>query len=158
MTDRSETTDPLSAAPAAAESVVAIQERLRVEIAERDTATVRVRTVLHKELAEIPLVLQRRIAMIERISVNQFVDQEFDLFTDGAALVVPVFEYVPVTEMRLMLKEEIRIRFDEIEETTVHTAEVQRQEVVIERRTGTDGDWIAQPASPSSEDGEQSVL
>lgn len=158
MTDRKGTTDPLSPAPAAVESVVAIQERLHVDIAERDTATVRVRTVVHKELVEIPLVLQRRIATIERISVNQFVDQEFDPFTDGSTLVVPVFEYVPVTEMRLMLKEEVRIGFDEIEETSVHTAEVQRQEVVIERRTGTDGDWIAQPASPSSEDGEQSVL
>jgi stress response protein YsnF len=71
---------------------------------------------------------------------------------------VPVFEYVPVTEMRLMLKEEVRIEFKETEETTVHTAEVQRQEVVVERRTGTDGDWIAQPAPPSSDEGEQSAL
>jgi hypothetical protein len=29
---------------------------------------------------------------------------------------------------------------------------------VVERRTGTDGDWIAQPATPSSDDGEQTVF
>lgn len=60
--------------------------------------------------------------------------------------------------MRLMLKEEVRIGFEETEEASVHTTEVQRQELVTGRRTGTDGDWIAQPAPPSSEDGEQSVF
>jgi stress response protein YsnF len=139
-------------------NVTAIEERLHADVAEQEIATVRVRTVVHKELAEIPLVLQRRMVAIERVPVNQFVDHEFEPFREGATLVVPVFEYVPVTEMRLMLKEEVRIEFKETEEATVHTAEVQRQELVVERRTGTDGDWIAQPAPPSSEEGEQSVL
>jgi stress response protein YsnF len=60
--------------------------------------------------------------------------------------------------MRLILKEEVRIGFEETEETSVHEAEVQRQELVVERRTGNDGDWIAQPATPSSDDGEQSAF
>lgn len=158
MTDSKERPPPPPTAPDAAVNVTAIQERLNVDVAEQEIATVRVRTIVHKELAEIPLVLQRRVATIERVPVNQFVENEFDPFKDGSTLVVPVFEYVPVTEMRLMLKEELRIGFEETEETSVHTAEVQRQELVVERRTGTDGDWIAQPAPPSSEDGEQSVF
>ena len=157
MTDSKERPDPPRTTPDAAVNVTAIQERLRVDVAEQETATVRVRTVVHKELAEIPLVLQRRVVTIERVPVNQFVDNEFDPFQDGSTLVVPVFEYVPVTEMRLVLKEEVRIGFEETEETSVHTAEVQRQELVVERRTGSDGDWIAQPAPPSSQDGEQSA-
>jgi stress response protein YsnF len=58
--------------------------------------------------------------------------------------------------MKLMLKEEIRIGLEVMEEKGVHPAEVRRQEIVMERRTGTDGDWIAQPAAPSSDEGEQS--
>jgi stress response protein YsnF len=158
MTDSKERPDPPRTASDTAVKLTAIEERLDVDVAEYETATVRVRTIVHKELAEIPLVLQRRVVTIERVPVNRFVDDEFEPFRDGTTLVVPVFEYVPVTEMRLMLKEEVRIGFEETEETSVHTAEVQRQELVVERRTETDGDWIAQPAPPSSEDGEQSVF
>lgn len=158
MSDSKERPDPPRTVSDAAVNVTAIEERLRVDVAEQETGTVRVRTVVHKELVEIPLVLQRRVVKIERVPVNQFVDDEFEPFHDGTTLVVPVFEYVPVTEMRLMLKEEVRIGFEETEEASMHTAEVQRQELVVERRTGTDGDWIAQPAPPSSEDGEQSVF
>ncbi len=119
MTDCKERPDPPRKASDATVNVTAIQERLRVDIAEQEIPTVRVRIL--------------------------------------PTLVVPVFEYVPVTEMRPMLKEEVRIAVEETEKTSVHTAEVQRQELVGERRAGTDGDWIAQPAPPSSEDGEQSV-
>jgi stress response protein YsnF len=73
-------------------------------------------------------------------------------------VIVPVFEYVPVTELRLMLKEEIRIALDDTDEASKHRAEVQRQELVVERRTGTTGDWVAQTAAPSSKNGEQSAF
>jgi stress response protein YsnF len=158
MTDSKERPDPARTASGLAVNVAATEERLRVDVAKQGAATVRVRTIVHRELTEIPLVLKRRVVTIERVPVDQFVDNEFDPFQDGSTLVVPVFEYVPVTEMRLMLKEEVRIGFEETEETSVHEAEVQRQELVVERRTGNDGDWIAQPATPSSDDGEQSAF
>jgi hypothetical protein len=69
-------------------------------------------------------------------------------------LIVPVFEYVPVTELRLMLREELRITTVVSTTSDVHVAEVQRQEVVVERRVGSAGDWIADPAIPSSGVGE----
>jgi stress response protein YsnF len=157
MADSKQASVSSSAPPAAATKVTAVEERLCVELAEQETAAVRVRTIVHKELKEIPVVLKRRVVTIERVLTNRFVDIEFEPFQEGDILVVPVFEYVPVVEMKLMLKEEVRIGFEEIEETSVHEAEVQRQELVVERRTGTDGDWIAQSAPPSSEDGEQSA-
>ncbi|MFL9915923.1 DUF2382 domain-containing protein [Paraburkholderia fungorum] len=158
MAHSKDASDPSPAPPAAAMNVTAVEERLHVDVAEQESATVRVRTIVHKELKEIPVVFRRRVVTIERVAANRLVDTEFEPFQEGNILVVPVFEYVPVTEMRLMLKEEIRIGLEETEEAGVHEAEVQRQELVVERRTGTDGDWIAQPAAPSSEDGEQSAF
>jgi stress response protein YsnF len=138
--------------------VTAVEQRLNVEVVEQETATVRVRAIVHKEWVHLPVVLKRRVVTIERVPVNRFVEAEFEPVQDGDTLVVPVFEYVPVTEMKLMLKEEVRIGLGVVEETSVHEAEVQRQELVVERRTGIDGDWIAQHAEPSSDEGEQSVI
>jgi hypothetical protein len=56
MADRKETSDPSPASPAAAMNVTAVEERLHVDVAEQETATVRVRTIVHKELKEIPVV------------------------------------------------------------------------------------------------------
>jgi stress response protein YsnF len=151
----SETQGPSTGPP---QRITAVEQRLDVGVEEQETATVRVRTITHKELRDVPVVLKRRLVTLERVSVNQIVEAEFGPRQEGDVLIVPVFEYVPVTEMRLMLKEEIRIGLAETEETGVHRAEVQRQELVVERRTGADGDWIAQPAAPSSDDGEQSAF
>ncbi|MFM0393787.1 DUF2382 domain-containing protein [Paraburkholderia phytofirmans] len=154
MADSKDMFNPPSAPAAATMNIAAVEERLHVDVAQEEVATVRVRTIVHKELKEIPVAIRRRIVTIERVSANRMVDNEFEPRQEGNVLVVPVFEYVPVTEMRLMLKEEIRIGLEEVEEVSVHEAEVQRQEIVVERRTGTHGDWLAQPAAPSSEDGE----
>jgi stress response protein YsnF len=158
MADSKDMFNPPSAPAAATMNIAAVEERLHVDVAQEEVATVRVRTIVHKELKEIPVAIRRRIVTIERVSANRMVDNEFEPRQEGNVLVVPVFEYVPVTEMRLMLKEEIRIGLEEVEEVSVHEAEVQRQEIVVERRTGTEGDWLAQPAAPSSEDGQQSTF
>lgn len=139
------------------ESVTAIEQQLSVKVVESETGAVRVRTVVHQETTSIPVALRTQRVRIERVQVNRFVDAEFDPRREGDTLVVPVFEYVPVTELKLMLKEEVRISVKTIEETSVHSAEVQRQELVVERRSGTTGDWVAQHAAPSSNDGEQSA-
>jgi len=157
MTDSNETSD-LHSPTSETQSVTATEQRLHVGVSEHEIARVRVRTIVHRDLQDIPVVLRRRVVSVQRVPANRFVDSEFEPVRDGNRLIVPVFEYVPVTELKLMLKEEIHIVVEETEETSVHRAEVQRQEVVVERRTGTEGDWIAQPAAPSSEDGEQSTF
>jgi hypothetical protein len=57
MTDSNERPSPPSKAPDQPVKITAIEERLNANFAELEIATVRVRTLVHKELAEIPLVL-----------------------------------------------------------------------------------------------------
>lgn len=134
--------------------LIATEEHLAVTAHERETGALRVRTVSHKELQDVPVLLRSTTAQVERVVISRFVDAEFAPRYEGDTLIVPVFEYVPVTELKLMLKEEIRITTIVSEKEDVHTAEVQRQEVVVERRVGIAGDWIAEPAMPSSGAGE----
>ncbi|WP_250515109.1 YsnF/AvaK domain-containing protein [Caballeronia sp. INDeC2] len=135
-------------------TLVASEERLALSAREEETGAVRVRTVTHTELRELPVVLHSSAVQIERVAINEFVDAQFAPRNEGDTLIVPVFEYVPVTELKLMLKEELRITTVVSTETAVHVAEVQRQQVVVERRVGSAGDWIADPAIPSSGVGE----
>jgi stress response protein YsnF len=158
MTDANQNADPNPLPDAQEERITAIAQRLDVTVAERETGTVRIRKLTHTDLVDVPVVLKRRLLAVEHVPVNRFVDAEFAPRQEGDTLIVPVFEYVPVTEMKLMLKEEIHIGLEVMEEKHVHQVEVQRQEIVVERRAGTDGDWIAQPAAPSSDQGEQSEL
>lgn len=146
--------DPLSESQPV--RIASIEQRLEIDVVRKETGAVRIRKVVHKDAMEIPIVLRRRVVTLDRVQVNQFVDVEYAPRREGETLIVPVFEYVPVTELRLMLKEEIRIGFGETEEAGVHRAEVQRQELVVERQTGT-GDWVADNAMPSSNEGEQSA-
>ncbi|WP_250478325.1 MULTISPECIES: YsnF/AvaK domain-containing protein [unclassified Caballeronia] len=135
-------------------TLTASEERLALSAHEQETGAVRVRTITHTELRELPVLLHSTAVQMERVAVNKFVDAEFAPRKEGDTLIVPVFEYVPVTELRLMLREELRITTVVSTTSDVHVAEVQHQEVVVERRVGSAGDWIADPAIPSSGVGE----
>ncbi|BBU31362.1 hypothetical protein BTHE68_50960 [Burkholderia sp. THE68] len=135
-------------------TLIASEERLALSACKEETGAVRVQTFTYTELQELPVVVHSSAVQIERVAINQFVDARFAPRNEGGTLIVPVFEYVPVTELKLMLKEELRITTVVSTETDVHVAEVQRQQVVVERRVGSAGDWIADPAIPSSGVGE----
>ncbi|CAB3806599.1 YsnF/AvaK domain-containing protein [Pararobbsia alpina] len=142
--------EPTPTVDGATTALLATEERLAVSAQEQDKGAVRIRTITHFESLEVPVLLRSNAVHIERVEVNQFVEAKFGPRNEGDTLIVPVFECVPVTELKLMLKEEIRITTVVTEKTDVHVAEVQRQQVVVERRVGSTGDWIADATMPSS--------
>jgi uncharacterized protein (TIGR02271 family) len=125
-------------------TISAVQEQLAVEVERTETGAVRVRKLTHDEVQEIPITLRTESVIVERVSINQPVSAEYGPRQEGDTLIVPVFEYVPVTEMRLMLKEEVRITKAAAEVDTVHRASVRREELVVERRDGASGEWLAE--------------
>jgi hypothetical protein len=106
-------------------------------------------------MTEIPLTLRTQSVEVERIPVNRLVEAEYEPRREGDTLVVPVFEYVPVTEMKLMLKEEVRIRTQCKDVDVVHRVLVQKQALVIERRDNATGEWVAQelPSTAARDNG-----
>ena len=116
----------------------------------QETGAVRIRPLTHNESREVPVLVHSSAVQIERVAVNRFVDAEFAPRNEGDTLIVPVFEYVPVTELRLRLKAEVRITTVATVKADVHVTEVQRQQVVVDKRLGTAGDWVADASMPSA--------
>lgn len=125
-----------------------VAEQLVVDIEKRETGTVRVRKTEYEETQDIPVTLRTESVNVERIVINRQVDTEFEPRQEGDTLVIPVFEYQPVVEMRLMLKEEVRITRTVTAETAVRQMKVRREKLLIERREGTTGEWVERD-SPS---------
>jgi stress response protein YsnF len=125
----------------------AIDEQLSIGMDRAETGAVRVQTVNYEEMKEIPLTLRTQSVEVKRVPVNRPVLSEYEPQRNGDTLIVPVFEYVPVTEMRLMLKEEVHIRTTAQEVDVLHHALVQKQAVVVERRDNATGEWVAEEDS-----------
>jgi stress response protein YsnF len=123
-------------------SIGAVQERVSVEIERTETGAVRVRKVNYDEIQEIPVALRTESVEVQRVQINRPVAKEYGPRQEGPTLVVPVFEYVPVTELKLMLKEEVRITKSTTKVDAVHRASVQKQALILERRDGLSGDWV----------------
>lgn len=124
--------------------VVAVEEQVAVGVEKIETGALRVRRISREEEVDVPLVLRHERADVQRVPVNRQVEAEFGPRQEGDTLIIPVFEYVPVTEMRLMLKEEIHVRKYAVEEETVQTVSVRKDEVIVERREGPAGEWVVQ--------------
>lgn len=125
-------------------TISAVQECLSVGVERTETGAVRVHKVNYDEIQEIPLTLRTESVEVQRVQMNQPVPEKYGPRQEGDTLIVPVFEYVPVTELRLMLKEEVRITKSATEVDTLHRASVQRQALIVERRDSATGDWVAE--------------
>jgi len=128
-------------------TISAVQEHLSVGVERTETGAVRIHKVSYDEIREYPLTLRTESVQVQRVQINQPVPTEFEPRQEGDTLIVPVFEYVPVTELRLMLKEEVRITKSAIEVGTLHGVSVQRQALIVERRGSATGDWVAEDGS-----------
>jgi uncharacterized protein (TIGR02271 family) len=131
-------------------TISAVQEQLSVGVERTETGAVRLRKLVHEDVQEVPITLRTEAVVVERVSVNQPVPAEYGPRQEGETLIVPVFEYVPVTEMRLMLKEEVRITKAAAEVDAVHQASVRREELIVERRDGASGEWFPEDGSVGS--------
>ncbi len=87
---------------------------------------------------------------VERVPINQVIDQPAVTRREGDTLIIPVMEEVLVVEKRLILKEEVRI--------TTRRSEVRDTQRVTLRREDTIVEHVDENASASaSMNGSQSA-
>jgi uncharacterized protein (TIGR02271 family) len=98
-----------------------------------ETGRVRVRRVTrkHDETVEVPLT--RETFEIERVAIGREIDTAPAPRQEGDTLVIPVVEEVVVTERRLVLKEEVRLRRVRTTEQHRETVTLRRHEAIVER-------------------------
>lgn len=87
-------------------------------------STVRVSKVIQSRDHLVQETLQHQRVEVERIQIGTYIDQAPPIRYDGDVTIVSVVEEVVVTERRLLLKEEVRIR-------TVTTSEEYKEIVAL---------------------------
>lgn len=112
-----------------------VEERLRPVVRQVDLGELRVHKHVDMTIEAVSQALTRDDLVIERVPMNEALDEPRQPYLDGDWLVIPIMEEVLVVQKRLMLKEEVRVRKRQItEEQTVREA-VRRERIELEDAT-----------------------
>ncbi|MFT8243217.1 DUF2382 domain-containing protein [Roseomonas sp. BN140053] len=132
-----------------AEAILPVAEEV-LHVSKRQVETGRVRVSLTTEAVEelVRDTLRRRRVEVERVAVNRRVEQPPQVREEDGVLVIPVVEEVLVVEKRLMLKEEIRLRFLDTQEA-VELPQTRRVQHAAVERVGPTPDEPAEAPSPA---------
>lgn len=110
-----------------------VAEELQVGRRTVETGRVRVRKLVQEHVEQVDEPLLREEVQVERVAINQLIDQAPAVRDEGDVLIVPVVEEVLVVEKRLMLREELRISKRRISTNESQEVVLRREEVVVER-------------------------
>lgn len=108
-----------------------VAHRQREEIGE-----VRVRTVVDDVPSRVMAEVTHDEVVVERVPVNQEVDQRHGPWEEDGAQVIPVYEERLVLVKQLILKEKVTIRRVEVAETRPIETTVRRERVVVDASDG----------------------
>jgi uncharacterized protein (TIGR02271 family) len=86
---------------------------------------------VHARTETVETVLRHERPVVERVAINRVVAEPPPVRQEGDTLVIPVLEEVAVVERRLMLREEIRVRREEIAEPFRQDVTLRTEEVVF---------------------------
>ena len=110
-----------------------IQEQAMVTKRVVDTGKVKISKHVreYEELVDVPHFQDE--VRIERIAVNQFVDEPPKVRTEGNITIIPVMEERYVIEKRLFLTEELHVVNERKETHTPQNVKVLKEEVEVKR-------------------------
>ena len=108
------------------------EEELRAETREREAAEVSVRKTVRTDRESVEVPTRREEVTVDRVPVEGEAS-ETDIGEDEVS--VPVSEEEVVVEKRPVVKEEVRIRKDVVEDTEVVEEDVRREEIDIDDQT-----------------------
>jgi len=90
----------------------------------------------HEEVIDVPLF--REEVTVERIVVNQYVDQPPQVRHEGDVMIIPVVQEQVVVQKRLVLVEELRVRKQIVETHQPQNVTLRREDVDVRRITEAD--------------------
>ena len=108
------------------------EEELRAGTREREAGSMRVRKRVRTDRERIEVPTRHEEVYVERVPVE---GEATEAEMGDDEVVVPVTEEEVVVEKRLVVKEEVRIRKDVVEDTEVVEEDVRREEVEVEDDT-----------------------
>ena len=112
-------------------SLPVIEETLQVDKRVIDKDRIRIIKKVEEETVEVPLVSRTTAYSIERIPMNQYVEEPPPAIRhEGNTMILSIVEEEVFVHKRLKVVEELRITLDE-NETITHTAVMLKKERVI---------------------------
>ena len=137
--------DPAPVAPGREEDDVTVQrseEELRVETREHEAGRMRVRKRVRTDKERIEVPKKRVEVTVERVPVNDSTPVEGEIATSPEIaeeeIVIPIVEEEVVVEKRAVVKEEIHIHKEVVEDVEVVEEDVRKEEVEIDDQTHRD--------------------
>ena len=111
------------------------EEELRAGVREREAGQVNVRKNVRTEREQIAVPKKREEVSVERVPVNDGTPGEIG--EDEVS--VPVVEEEVVVDKRAVVKEELRIKKDVVQDEEIVEEEVRKEEIDIDDASGTSG-------------------
>ena len=110
-----------------------IQEEATISKRVVETGKVRIAKNVreYEEIVDVPHFQEQ--VNVDRVPVNQFVDETPSVRNEGGTTIIPVLEERYVVEKRLFLVEELHVRKDRIEKHNPQAVKVLKEEVTVER-------------------------
>jgi stress response protein YsnF len=123
------------------EVVIPLAEEV-LRVGKRAVEAGRVRVSVTTATAEevVHQTLRSRRADVERVAFGHEVQEVPQTREEDGVLIIPVVEEILVIEKRLVLKEEIRLRFVDTEDTVEQTVERRVQRATVERMPPQDAE------------------
>jgi uncharacterized protein (TIGR02271 family) len=110
-----------------------VTEELSLRKEERISGRVRITKTVHEREALLEETVHREEVDVDRVTVNQVVDEISEHYYEGETLVIPIYTEVLVVEKRLMLAEELRITKHRYEQPVQQNVTLRDEEVNVER-------------------------
>ena len=114
------------------------EEELRVGTREREAGSVNVRKRVRVDREQVRVPIRREEVKVERVPVEGRATPEAEI--GGGEVQIPVVEEEIVVEKRPVVKEELRIRKDVVEDEEVVEADLRKEEVDVYDETTRRGD------------------
>jgi stress response protein YsnF len=108
-------------------------ETAHIEKREVETGRVRVSTRTEAFTETVRAELDRQVVEVTRVAVGREITEVPQVRTEGTLTVLPVVEEILVVEKRLVLKEELHIRFRSEREKVEAPVELRRQVAEVTR-------------------------
>jgi uncharacterized protein (TIGR02271 family) len=125
-----------------AAAIPVFEEKLHVDKTISETDRVFIRTSVLERTEYADLDLRSDEATIERVPVGRIVDAPPAIRQEGGTVIVPVLEEIMVVQKRLLLKEEIHIRRQDIVQHIREPVRLRSEEVSLERQPGPNPNTI----------------
>ncbi|MBD2755774.1 YsnF/AvaK domain-containing protein [Spirosoma validum] len=110
-----------------------IEEQLQVGTQTVETGRVTLTKTVHETDEVVTVPLQQEEYAVERIALNQYVNELPITRQEGDTTIYPVVKEVLVVQKRLLLVEEIRVTRQQTQTEETQTVRLRREDITVER-------------------------